>query len=167
MTDTAPDPLARLIRDFGAGWQIRHDAESGIWTALACPTRTARHVLAARSPAELEAKIEAAQPGGPRGSGSRPTVVPPLTPSAGFAPGQSERATPAVTGDAGDAVAQFRGQDIADLRWHWGEAYDITWDGRFRAVRQDGGGSLDAGTAQELHALIRSDYIRCPVPRPP
>jgi hypothetical protein len=63
-------------------------------------------------------------------------------------------------------LARLRGRDIADLRWHWDEAYDITWDGCFRARRLDGGGYLEAGTAEELAERIRRDYTERPVPRP-
>jgi hypothetical protein len=60
-------------------------------------------------------------------------------------------------------LARLRGRDIADLRWHWDEAYDITWDGRFRARRHDDGGLLEADTAQELSERIRHDYTERPV----
>jgi hypothetical protein len=66
-----------------------------------------------------------------------------------------------------DVVARLRGRDIADLRWHWDEAYDITWDGRFRARRLDDGATLDADTAEELDQRIRRDYVERPVSRPP
>ena len=66
-----------------------------------------------------------------------------------------------------DVLARLRGRDIADLRWHWDEAYDITWDGRFRARRLDDGATLDAGTAEELDRCIRRDYVERPVSRPP
>ena len=57
-------------------------------------------------------------------------------------------------------------RELEDLRWHWDEAYQISWqDGRFRAGRLDGRGSLQAGTAQELRDLIRADYAERPVPR--
>jgi hypothetical protein len=65
-----------------------------------------------------------------------------------------------------DVVARLRGRDIADLRWHWDEAYDITWDGRFRARRLDDGAPLDADTAEELDQRIRRDYVERPVLRP-
>jgi hypothetical protein len=66
-----------------------------------------------------------------------------------------------------DVVARLRGRDIADLRWHWDEAYDITWDGRFRARRLDDGAILEADTAAELDQRIRRDYVERPVSRPP
>ena len=65
-----------------------------------------------------------------------------------------------------DVLARLRGRDIADLRWHWDEAYDITWDGRFRARRLDDGRYLEAGTAEELGERIRLDYTERPVLRP-
>jgi hypothetical protein len=66
-----------------------------------------------------------------------------------------------------EVVARLRGRDIADLRWHWDEAYDITWDGRFRARRLDDGAPLDADTAEELDRCIRRAYVERPVSRPP
>ncbi len=71
-------------------------------------------------------------------------------------------------GEQADKVlAALRDRDIADLRWHWEEAYDISWDGRFRASRRDDGTTLHAGTAGELSESIRSDYVTRPVVRPP
>jgi hypothetical protein len=67
---------------------------------------------------------------------------------------------------ADEFLARRRGRDIADLRWHWDEAYDITWDGRFLARRLDDGGYLEADTAEELGKRIRLDYTERPVPRP-
>jgi len=61
---------------------------------------------------------------------------------------------------------ELRDRELEDMRWHWDEAYQIGWqDGRFRAGRLDGHGSLEAGTAQELRDLIRADYAKRPVPR--
>jgi hypothetical protein len=54
---------------------------------------------------------------------------------------------------------------LEDLRWHWDEAYEIGWDGRFRAERLDGRGYLEAPAAQELRDLIFAGYTACPVPR--
>jgi hypothetical protein len=54
---------------------------------------------------------------------------------------------------------------LADLRWHWGDAYDINWSGAFRGVRRDNGLVLGAASADELRALIRSDYSCRPVSR--
>ena len=54
---------------------------------------------------------------------------------------------------------------LADLRWHWGDAYEITWTGEFRAVRRDNGLALETAWADELRTLIRSDYTRRPVQR--
>ena len=163
MTDTASDQLARLMHDFGAEWQIRHDRETGIWTAVAYPTPTAQHVLAARGPTELEVKLEAAQPGGRLRSDKGLTIAAGLaSPSAGPSPAGGTT----VNEQADDTLARLRGRDIAELRRHWDEAYYITWDGRFRAVRLDGGGSLEAETAGDVHVHIRDDYTECPVRRP-
>ena len=84
MTDVACDQLARLMHDFGAEWQICHDCETGIWTAVACPTPTARHVLAARDVTELEVKLKAATPDGRQRREKGLATVPDLAdPSAG------------------------------------------------------------------------------------
>ena len=65
-----------------------------------------------------------------------------------------------------DVAARLRGRDLADLRWHWDEDYDIAWDGRFRARRLDDGATLAADTAEELDQRIRRDYVERPVLRP-
>ena len=41
-----------------------------------------------------------------------------------------------------DYLSRERGRELADLRWHWDEAYEITWDGKFRAKRLDDGGFI-------------------------
>lgn len=64
-----------------------------------------------------------------------------------------------------DSTAVARGMQLADLRWHWGDAYEINWAGEVRAVRRDNGLALVAASADELRTLIRSDYTRRPVPR--
>jgi hypothetical protein len=66
-----------------------------------------------------------------------------------------------------DYVSRLRGKELADLRWHWDEAYEITWDGRFRAKRLDDGGEVEADTAAELNELIIRNYSERRVPRPP
>ena len=64
------------------------------------------------------------------------------------------------------AREDVRDRELEDLRWDWDEAYQIGWqDGRFRAGRLDGRGSVEAGTPQELRDLIRADYAERPVPR--
>jgi hypothetical protein len=70
-----------------------------------------------------------------------------------------------VADDADDYAAVERGMQLADLGWHWGEPYEITWAGEFRAIRRDNGRALQAESAEELRTLIRSDYTRRPVPR--
>jgi hypothetical protein len=72
-----------------------------------------------------------------------------------------------VADDSDDYAAAERAMQLVDLRWHWGDAYEITWAGEFRAVRRDNGLVLRAETADELRTLIRRDYIRRPVPRRP
>jgi hypothetical protein len=58
------------------------------------------------------------------------------------------------------------GWTLAELRHHWGEAYEITGRGRdWRARRRDGKGELTAPDPDALVVAIRADYERCPVPR--
>jgi hypothetical protein len=58
--------------------------------------------------------------------------------------------------------------DLACLRWHWGEAYEITRVlGVFRAVRRDDGAAVCAPTAKTLLREIGADYEARPVPRDP
>jgi hypothetical protein len=71
-----------------------------------------------------------------------------------------------VTDGSGDYVSWQRGRQLADLRWHWEEAYQITWDGKFRAIRRDDGGKLEADTAEELRQRMIRDYSERRVPRP-
>jgi hypothetical protein len=71
MIDT-PEQRYRVIQvmhDFGADWQIRHDPETDIWTAVEYPTPTAQHVIVGRGISDLETKLEAAQ--------ARPSSWPP------------------------------------------------------------------------------------------
>jgi hypothetical protein len=59
-----------------------------------------------------------------------------------------------------------RDDDLAVLRWHWGEAYEITMRGGiYRAARRDDGAVVTAPTAERLRAEIRADYLARPVPR--
>jgi len=70
-----------------------------------------------------------------------------------------------VADDADDYAAVERGMQLADLRWHWGDAYEITWASEFRAVRRDNGLALQAESADELRTLIRSHYTGHRAPR--
>jgi hypothetical protein len=72
-----------------------------------------------------------------------------------------------VADDSDDYAAVERGMQLADLRWHWADAYEINWAGVFRAVRRDNGLVLTTVSAEELRTLIRSDYTGHPVPRQP
>jgi hypothetical protein len=55
---------------------------------------------------------------------------------------------------------------LADLRHHWGEAYEISYRlGQYRAARRDDGSVVRADTAGELLELVRADYAARPVPR--
>lgn len=56
---------------------------------------------------------------------------------------------------------------LAEVRYHWGDAYEI-WaaDGRCRARRRDGKGSeLSDPCPAGLRLRIVSDYFADPVPR--
>ena len=65
-----------------------------------------------------------------------------------------------------DYAIRLRGHRLAELRWHWGEAYEITWDNaQFVAARRDNGAALKAETPGELWDQIRDDYSASPVPR--
>lgn len=56
------------------------------------------------------------------------------------------------------------GRALADLRWHWDTAYEITEAlGVWRAVRLDNQVALVAGDPEELRALIIHDYTCRPV----
>jgi hypothetical protein len=55
--------VVQVMHDFGADWQIRHDPETNIWTAVQYPTPAAQQVIVARSIAELGMKLEAAKVG--------------------------------------------------------------------------------------------------------
>jgi hypothetical protein len=62
--------------------------------------------------------------------------------------------------------ARQRDRDLADLRYHWGEAYAISWQsGQFRAARRDTGAAVLTSTAAGLRAEILADYRAMPVPR--
>ena len=57
---------------------------------------------------------------------------------------------------------------IKELRWRWGEAYDINWDWQskvYRACRRDDGTALEHTDSEGLWQLIRRDYAANPVAR--
>ena len=55
---------------------------------------------------------------------------------------------------------------LAELRYHWGEAYEITDRPGWRARRRDGkGGWLTAPDPEALAVVIRADYQADPVSR--
>ncbi len=62
-------------------------------------------------------------------------------------------------------LRRLRGRDLADLRLHWDEFYEVSWDKRFRAARLDDGAVLEADTAAELWELLRIDYSERPISR--
>jgi hypothetical protein len=51
--------LLDVIHQYGASWQIVHDAEIGVWTAVNRPTPTALHFICAHSLASLAVKLAA------------------------------------------------------------------------------------------------------------
>jgi len=67
---------------------------------------------------------------------------------------------------SGDYEARQRGHDLAQLRYHWGEAYEIGYDsGSFWFRRRDNGAELRCSTPVALWGEIRRDYSARPVPR--
>ncbi len=55
--------------------------------------------------------------------------------------------------------ARQRKRALNDLRLHWDDAYEITWDGsRFRAVRLDDGYVLADERPGRLRELLIADY---------
>lgn len=56
--------------------------------------------------------------------------------------------------------------DVAELHYHWGEAYAIEWTaGHYRAYRRDTGLPLVAETVDEMFKLISANYAEHPVSR--
>jgi hypothetical protein len=56
--------------------------------------------------------------------------------------------------------------DLAELRFHWGAAYEIDYGlGQYRAVRRDDRSVVRADSVEQLLAAIREDYAVRPVPR--
>jgi hypothetical protein len=56
--------------------------------------------------------------------------------------------------------------DVANLRHHWGDAYEISYRaGQFCAERRDDHSAVRADSADALLAAIREDYLSRPVPR--
>jgi hypothetical protein len=59
-----------------------------------------------------------------------------------------------------------RGEELQDLRHHWGSAYVITYHrGQWIAARRDTHDALTAESVDELREKIREDYRERPVPR--
>jgi hypothetical protein len=57
--------------------------------------------------------------------------------------------------------------ELDDLRWHWGRAYNIAHPAhdRWIATRRDGQGTLRAADPEALREAIREDYAARPVRR--
>lgn len=70
--------------------------------------------------------------------------------------------------EPGGSAGEASSTPLEELRWNWGEAYEIdVVNAEWRARRRDGLGDwLTATTADELRNLITSDYMLKPVPRP-
>jgi hypothetical protein len=65
-----------------------------------------------------------------------------------------------------DDEALQRGHDLIQLRFHWGDAYEIGYDcASFWFRRRDNGAELRCATATALWGEIRRDYSAMPVPR--
>jgi hypothetical protein len=64
------------------------------------------------------------------------------------------------------AIRTWADQQLADLKHHWGDAYNIALIGdRWVAQRGDSRTSFSADSPDGLLALIREDYAQRPVPR--
>ena len=65
-----------------------------------------------------------------------------------------------------DELAQLRAASLADLDWHWDDAYVISFEyGMFTARRRDNGAVVRSPEASGLYDEIRQDYEARPVPR--
>lgn len=65
-----------------------------------------------------------------------------------------------------DELTRIRGAKVAELAYHWGDAYAITWEaGQFVARRRDDGSVVRCPEAAGLYDEIRRDYEARPVPR--
>ena len=66
-----------------------------------------------------------------------------------------------------DALMPGERHDLRDLRWNWGDAYDVGFDppSSWTAQRRDNAEVVEAATADRLRAAIRKDYWRHPVGR--
>lgn len=47
-----------------------------------------------------------------------------------------------------------RERELADLRYFWGGAYRITWQGRFRATHLKSGEAVEADTATAMREVL-------------
>jgi len=76
-----------------------------------------------------------------------------------------------ATGLAGDGSASAGSDDeaaLAELRWPWGAAYEISFaKNAWTARRRAGSSPLLASSADELLHLMRMDYVGCSAERPP
>jgi hypothetical protein len=69
--------------------------------------------------------------------------------------------------DGRDGTGELAALALGALRYGWGDAYDIGWDGErgYWARRRDGlGGDITASDPGELWAAIRADYAVKRVP---
>lgn len=58
--DGLPAQLPDLMRTYGERWQIRHDEEHDVWTALCRPSPASQRFIAAYDLPALAAKLHAA-----------------------------------------------------------------------------------------------------------
>jgi hypothetical protein len=70
-------------------------------------------------------------------------------------------------GRAAASRAESDTDALEELRFHWGDAYNIVASGGvFTATRRDGrGGGLADPSPEGLFRQIRADYVAMPVPR--
>lgn len=63
-----------------------------------------------------------------------------------------------------EALAKIREAAVADLREHWGAAYEIWFEaGQYCAMRRDNGAIVRCGGADGLRREIGTDYAARPV----
>ena len=57
-------------------------------------------------------------------------------------------------------ITRSEATDLADLQFHWDEAYKVTFDGRIwrAAFRGPGAAELESDASNDLRDLIRADY---------
>jgi hypothetical protein len=65
-----------------------------------------------------------------------------------------------------DELMRIRGAELAELSYHWGSAYVVSFEhGMFCARRRDDGSVVRCAEPDDLYDEIRRDYEARPVPR--